>query len=127
MNKVKTKKLFNEVKTHIQTELGYEVFDSFSDFGDGKHTIVEKISQKVELLNTPTSKVWTEKKYKPICEFAVRTHYGKETFIIWDWRDKQPFFNNENCVYDSVFGRYEFKDRESFYTYIKSDFGNTPF
>ena len=126
MSKVKRKELLKEVINHIQTELGYEVFDSFSDWG-GKYTIVEKVSKQIELLVTPTIKVSMEKKYKGVCEFAVNSHYGKETFIIWDYRDKQPFFNNENCVYESVFGRYEFKDRESFFTYIKSDFGNTPF
>jgi hypothetical protein len=118
MSKVKSKELFNEVVNHIQTELGYEVFDSFSDWG-GKYTIVERISEKKELLVTDMGTISMEKKYKAVCEFAVNSHYGKQTFIIWDWRDEQPFFNNENCVYESIFGRYEFKDRESFYNYIK--------
>jgi hypothetical protein len=118
MKKVKSKELFNEVVNHIQTELGYEVFDSFSDWG-GKYSIVERISEKVELLVTSIGTVSMEKKYKGVCEFAVNSRYGKETFIVWDWRDNQPFFNNENCVYESIFGRYEFKDRESFYNYIK--------
>ena len=123
MSKIKTKELLSEVTNHIQNDMGYEVVDSFSDY-EGKHSIV------FEVPNTPNPNLkgiqYVGKKYKPICEFSVFKNFRKEDFIVWDYRENQPFFNDKHCVYDGGFGRYEFKDRESFYSYIISDFGETP-
>jgi hypothetical protein len=123
MSKIRTKELLNEVTNHIQNEFGYEVVDSFSDW-DGKYSIV------VEIPNIPNPKSngiqYVGKKYKQICEFGVFKNSQKENFIVWDYRDNQPYFNNKHCVFDGGFGRYEFEDRDSFYSYITSDFGETP-
>lgn len=123
MSKIKTKELLNEVTNHIQKEFGYEVLDSFSDYG-GKYSIV------VEIPNTqiPNRKgiLYIPKKYKPICEFGVFKNSRKENFIVWDYRVNQPYFNDKHCVFVCGFGRYEFTDKESFYSHIKSNFGDTP-
>jgi len=123
MSKIKTKELLNEVTNHIQKEIGYKVTDSFSDY-EGKYSI------SVEIPNIPNPNhkgiQYVGKKYKPICEFGVYKNYRKEIFVIWDYREIQPYFNDKHCVFDEGFGRYEFEDRDSFYSYITSDFGETP-
>ena len=93
MSKIKTKELLKEVTNHIQNIMGYEVVDSFSDF-EGKYSIV------VEIPYTPNPNQkgiqYVGKKYKPICEFGVFKNSQKEDFIIWDYRENQPFENKNN-------------------------------
>ena len=123
MSKIKTKELLSEVTNHIQKEIGYEVTDSFSDYG-GKYSI------SVEIPNTPIPNhkgiQYVGRKFKPICEFGVFKNSKKENFIIWDYRENQPYSKDKHCVYEGSFGRYEFENLESFYSHIKSDFGETP-
>jgi hypothetical protein len=119
MNKIKTKELLNEVINHIRNNLEYEVMESFSDYGD-KNSVFEELKNVSDTNRDGTEFV---NKCKPICEFSVFNKYRKDNFVIWDWRDDQPFYNNKNCVYSGAFGRYEFKNREEFYSYIKSEWG----
>lgn len=127
MSKIKTKELLNEVTNYIKKELDLNVVDSFSDWGN-KSTIIRKNPSFVGKENLLT----TEIKYFTVCEFSVHKKGNSEFFVIWDYRDKQPynkskFYFKPNLNFELLFGRYEFKDRVDFYNHIKSDFGLTPF
>lgn len=123
MSKIKTKQLFNEVSNHIKTKLELEIFDSYSDWGN-KSTVVRinpEFMGKENHLNT-------DNKYFSVCEFSVHKKSKLEFFVIWDYRENQPFDKSIYCVYSNFgFGRYEFANRESFYNHINSDFGFTIF
>jgi hypothetical protein len=123
MSKKKTKELMIEVTNHINTQMGFEVLDSFSDWGD-KFSVLRKNPdyEGDEEMKIPF------KKYLGVCEISVFKNYRKEVFVIWDYRENQPFYYDEHCVSESFlgFGRYEFTEREDFYNHISSDFGFTP-
>ena len=127
MSKIKTKELLTEVTEHIQKEFGYEVSDSFSDFGN-KFTVLKKNPKCLVDDNVLTN----ELKYFSICEFSVYNKTKNDFFIIWDYRENQPFSKskhwiNPNFNFDLLFGRYEFDNRNEFYNHICSDFGVTTF
>lgn len=126
MSKIKTKQLFNEVSNHIKTKLELEIFDSYSDWGN-KSTVVRKNPE----FKGKENQLTTEIKYFSICEFSIHKKSKLEFFIIWDYRENQPFDKSKNLVYPNFkfdfFGRYEFTNRESFYNHINSDFGLTIF
>jgi hypothetical protein len=123
MSKIKTKQLFNEVSNHIKTKLELEIFDSYSDWGN-KSTVVRKNPE----FKGKENQLTTEIKYFSICEFSVHKKSKLEFFVIWDYRENQPFDKSIYCVNsDFGFGRYEFTNRESFYNHINSDFGLTIF
>jgi len=123
MSKIKTKQLFNEVSNHIKTKLELEIVDSYSDWGN-KSTVVRKNPNFKGKDNFLT----TDNRYFSICEFSVHKKSKFEFFVIWDYRENQPFEKSIHCVNsDFGFGRYEFTNRESFYNHINSDFGLTIF
>lgn len=122
MSKKKTKELMIEVTNHINTQMGFEVVDSFSDWRD-KFSVIRKNPNYGgdEEMKIPI------KKYIGVCEIGVFKDYRKEVFVIWDYRENQPFHYDEHCVSGGEFGfgRYDFTDREDFYNHISSDFGFT--
>jgi radical SAM superfamily enzyme with C-terminal helix-hairpin-helix motif len=123
MSKKKTKELLNEVINHINKEMGFEVMDSYSDFGN-KFPIVKR---NPCFLGHEQNKILTNRhKYFMVCEFSVFKNYRKEEFIVWDSRERQPLFDDVHCVYDMGFGKYVFTDKKEFYSYVSSDFGLTP-
>lgn len=123
MSKIKTKQLFNEVSDHIKTKLEFEIIDSYSDWGN-KSTVVRQNPNFKGKENYLT----IENRYFSVCEFSVHKKSKLEFFVIWDYREKQPFDKSIHCVNsDFGFGRYEFTNREDFYNHINSDFGLTIF
>ena len=126
MSKLKTKQLLNEVVSHIQSNHGLKVVDTFSDWGN-KSGVIRK-NQECSLEENECVIGYTgPQKYFGVCEFSVHKKGKLEFFIIWDCRVNQPFNKSFHCVYivEGWFGRYEFSDRETFYKHILSDFGLT--
>jgi hypothetical protein len=124
MSKKKTKELMIEVTNHINTKMGFEVVDSFSDGGD-RFSIIRKNPdyEGDEEMKIPFNK------YFGVCEFSLLNDFNKELFVIYDYRENQPLDLDEHFVGKSFqsFGRYEFENREDFYNHISSDFGYTIF
>ena len=105
--------LLVEVVDHLKNELGYTIVDSFSDSG-GKFSVLTKMKDPLPY-----------KKYDLVCEFAVHKIRNIEYFIIWDRSDEQPYEKNKYSVIKEEqgfgFGRYEFRNRQLFYSYIKGN------
>lgn len=115
----------NEVITHINEDLKLTVVDSFSDWGD-KMSILRKNPECPLKENQVVIGYEGPQKYFGVCEFSVLKKGDEEFFVIWDYRENQPFNECSHCVSSEFgFGRYEFMDRESFYNHITSDFGYT--
>jgi hypothetical protein len=124
-SKKKTEELLKEVTSYIEKNLNLKVFDSFSDWGD-KRTVVRNNPECPLEENQIYLGYKGPQKYFGVCEFSVLKKGEIEFFVIWDYREGQPFDNSFNCVsWEFGFGRYEFSDRESFYNHINSDFGYT--
>jgi len=123
MSKKKTKELMIEVTNHINTQMGFEVLDSFSDWGD-KFSVIRKNPnyEGDEEMKIPFNK------YFGVCEISVFKDYRKEVFVIWDYRENQPshFSRYFKGGIGGLMSRYEFTEREDFYNHISSDFGFTP-
>jgi hypothetical protein len=124
MSKKKTKELMIEVTNHINTQMGFEVVDSFSDYGD-KFTVIRKNPdyEGDGEMEIPL------KKYFGVCEISVFKNYRKEVFVIWDYRESQPKHFSRHFkfeIFGGLMSRYEFTEREDFYNHISSDFGFTP-
>jgi hypothetical protein len=41
-----------------------------------------------------------------------------EYFIVWDYRENQPYYGNEFCTYEGSFGRYDFQCKSDFLNHI---------
>ena len=126
----KEKQFLSEVINNIESKDGLKVVDSFSDWGN-KSSIIRKNPKctlndnEINLFHKGNN---GEPKYFGVCEFSIYKKIKKEYFIIWDYREKQPFDESKYCVNSEFcFGRYEFNDRQSFYNHIFTDFGLTTF
>ncbi len=119
MSKIKTKQLLNEVCNHLKSNYGFQIEYGISDYNN--KSAICKLNPNFKDENG--NRIKGQFLYLNICEFNVFKNHKKEHFIIWDYRIFQPYEKSKFCVYGGSFGRYEFKDRESFYNHILSDFG----
>jgi hypothetical protein len=98
MSKSKTKQLFNEVVSHIQSNHVLKVVDTFSDCGN-KSGVIRKNKECPLEENECVIGYTGPQKYFGVCEFSVHKKEKLELFIIWDCRVNQPFNKSFNCVY----------------------------
>jgi hypothetical protein len=120
----KTKELLKEVSNYIKTEMGFNVMeDGFSDY-EGKYLVNSTNPNFYDEMGRRRLNQW---KYIHHIKFSVDKFRNKEKYIIWDKRINQPYTKSKFCVYEGSFGRYEFNNKEDFYTHINSDFGMDEF
>lgn len=116
----KTKTLLEEVSNYIKTEMGFNVMeDGYSDY-EGKYLVNSINPNFFDEIGKRRPNQWY---YIHHITFSVYHSGHKENYIIWDKRINQPFKKSKFCVYKGSFGRYEFNNKEDFYTHIKSDYG----
>lgn len=116
----KTKTLLEEVSNYIKTEMGFNVMeDGYSDY-EGKYLVNSINPNFFDEIGIRRPNQWY---YIHHITFSVDKFRNKEKYIIWDKRIKQPYKKSKFCVYNGSFGRYEFNNKEDFYTHIISDFG----
>lgn len=110
-----SKKFIKEVHKELE-DLGYHIEYCGSD-------MAEKMGLfKPKPIPTETFH-WFRDRFTSICEFVVRKKGGKEYFVVWDWRENQPYYRNEFCTYKGSFGRYNFQSKSDFFNHIGSDYG----
>jgi hypothetical protein len=111
MNKKFVKEVHKELKN-----LGYYIQYCGSDCN-------EKLG-----LYKPTKQILTSnfrENFTSVCEFVVGKKGKNEYFIVWDYRENQPYYGNEFCTYEGGFGRYDFQCKSDFLNHINNDYGLT--
>lgn len=121
----KTKILLKEIKTIIEEKTGLNVFKSFS-FSDRSKILKSNPKYPNDTIFIPDT--INEQRYFGVCEFNVMKKYNTECFIVWDYREHQPFEKSKYWIkvtpdITPYIGRYEFVNREEFLNHIFSDFG----
>ncbi len=121
----KTKNLLKEIKKNIEEKTGLNVFKSFS-YSDRSKILRRNPKYPNDTICIPDT--INEQRYFGVCEFSVMKKNNTEYFIIWDYREHQPFEKSKYWIkvipdITPYIGRYEFVNREEFLNHIFSDFG----